>query len=83
VPDGLSRRAQHFIRVHGLRVPCLDVESHRDQWLGHGIPAEEINRARDFQERWGGTVLPPAPVYEGGPRYPEVDTPEDFDEEGW
>jgi hypothetical protein len=33
------------------------------------IPAAEIDRAVAFQRRWGGLVLPPAPQYDGGPRY--------------
>lgn len=36
-----------------------------------------------FEARWGGLVLPPAPVYEGGPRVLGADTPEGSTEQGW
>ncbi|GID33399.1 hypothetical protein Abr02nite_83820 [Paractinoplanes brasiliensis] len=41
-----------------------------------GIPAAEIDRTVAFQRRWGGLVLPPAPQYDGGPRYFQADTPD-------
>lgn len=76
IPEGLSRRARHFVDAHGMRLPCRDVRSYRDVWLEHGIPAAEIDRAVAFQEAWGGIALPPAPAYEGGPRVLEADVPE-------
>nr|WSX54171.1 hypothetical protein OG409_37835 [Streptomyces sp. NBC_00974] len=82
-PDGLSRRAQYFVEVHGLRVPRRDIRPHRGVWLEHGIPAAEIDRAIAFQECWGGIALPPAPAYEGGPRVLEADVPEGPPADGW
>lgn len=82
-PEGLSRRARLFVEVHGLCVPQQDIRVHRDVWLSHGIPAEEIDRAVAFQERWGGIALPPAPAYEGGPRVLEADFPEGPASDGW
>lgn len=82
-PEGLSRRARHFVEVHGLRVPRPDMRRNRDVWLRHGIPAAEIDRAVAFQDRWGGIALPPAPAYEGGPRALKADVPEDRADDGW
>ncbi|WP_395292872.1 hypothetical protein ACF9IK_04130 [Kitasatospora hibisci] len=36
-----------------------------------------------FDERWGGLVLPPAPMYDGGPRIFRPDTPEVAPTGGW
>ncbi|MFF1839076.1 hypothetical protein ACFVXE_33595 [Streptomyces sp. NPDC058231] len=83
VPETLSRRAQRFLQVHGLSLPPSKVEPHREQWLRHGIPSAQIDRVVNFQERWGGIALPPAPVYEGGPRILNADTPEGSAGEGW
>lgn len=58
-----------------MRLPCRDLYPYRDVWFQHGIPAAEIDRAVAFQEVWGGIALPPAPVYEGGPRFLEADVP--------
>lgn len=82
-PEGLSRRAQSFVEVHGLRVPCQDIRPHRGTWLMQGIPAAEIDRAVAFHDRWGGIALPPAPAYEGGPRFLYADVPEDRAADGW
>ncbi|MYT73468.1 MULTISPECIES: hypothetical protein [unclassified Streptomyces] len=82
-PEGLSRRARSFIEAHGLRVPRRDLTLHREAWLQHGIPPAEIDRAVAFQERWGGIALPPAPVYEGGPRVLEAGVPEGSPVSGW
>jgi hypothetical protein len=83
VPDGLTQRARSFVRSHCVRVDALDVASLREQWLGFGIPAEEIDRVDTYQRRWGGLVLPPAPMYDGGPRYLNADTPEPSPDDGW
>lgn len=83
MPGGLSRRARCFVHTHGLRVPAPEIRPHRDQWLKCGIPAAEIDRVTDFQERWGGIALPPAPAYEGGPRILNADTPEGSVSDGW
>lgn len=82
-PEGLSRRAQLFVRAHGLHVPRRELELCREPWLRHGIPGAEIDRVAEFQERWGGIALPPAPAYEGGPRTLDADTPEGTPAEGW
>ena len=77
VSEGLTRRARSFVVAHGVRADVPDVEQYRPRWLELGIPVSEIDRAAAFQQRWGGLVLPPAPEYGGGPRYFEVDTPDD------
>ncbi|MFD0856480.1 hypothetical protein ACFQ07_29850 [Actinomadura adrarensis] len=83
VPDGLSRRARSFVRVHGLRVGSLAVEDYRSEWLERGIPSAEIDRVAAFGERWGGLALPPSPRYNGGPRFFTPDTPETDPSGGW
>lgn len=35
-----------------------------------------------YQDRWGGLLLPPAPQYDGGPKYLDPDSPEE-DSAGW
>ncbi|MGX4693527.1 hypothetical protein [Streptomyces sp. JNUCC 63] len=82
-PVGLSRRARNFVEVHGICAPRQGIRHHRDAWLGHGIPAAEIDRASAFQDRWGGLALPPAPFYEGGPRILGAGCPEGSAAEGW
>ncbi|MEU0368820.1 hypothetical protein ABZ070_00880 [Streptomyces sp. NPDC006283] len=82
-PAGLSRRAQRFVEVDGIRVPRQGIRDHRDAWTGRGIPTAEIDRAAVFQDRWGGLALPPAPFYEGGPRILDADCPEGSAVEGW
>ncbi|UWZ50185.1 hypothetical protein Dmats_46485 [Dactylosporangium matsuzakiense] len=64
--------------AHGVRAEVPDVNQYRRRWLELGVPASEIKRAAAFQRQWGGLVLPPAPDYDGGPRYFQVDTPERF-----
>ncbi|WP_250002119.1 hypothetical protein [Actinoplanes sp. M2I2] len=76
VPDGLTRRARSLVVAHGVQADLPDLEQHRSAWLESGIPAAEIDRAVAFQRRWGGLVLPPAPQYDGGPRYFQADTPD-------
>ncbi|MFJ2771112.1 hypothetical protein [Streptomyces sp. NPDC087300] len=82
-PETLSRRAQRFLEVHGLLLPRLDVEPHREEWLRYGIPSVQIDRVAAFQKRWGGIALPPSPFYEGGPRILDADVPEGSADEGW
>ncbi|MFD7163646.1 hypothetical protein [Streptomyces violascens] len=82
-PARLSRRAQWFVEVNGIRVPQQDIRCHRGAWIGHGVPAAEIDRAAAFQDRWGGLALPPAPFYEGGPRILDADCPEGSATQGW
>jgi hypothetical protein len=83
VPDGLSLMAASFLRIHAVRVDRLPVEQYRARWLDLGVPAGVIDRAAEFEARWGGIVLPPAPCYEGGPRALSADTPEGSPETGW
>lgn len=71
------------MQVHGLRLSVEPVERLRSQWLGEGIPSEQIDRAVNFDQRWGGLVLPPAPEYEGGPGYLSSDFPEPGVDGGW
>ena len=82
-PDGLTKRARHFVLAHGVKVDVPKVSRHREQWLTAGIPSAEIDRATTYQERWGGLVLPPAPHYDGGPKYLDTDVPEGSTAEGW
>ncbi|MFD7082394.1 hypothetical protein [Streptomyces sp. NPDC059918] len=82
-PAGLSRRAQRFVELDGIRLRRQDLRRHRDAWAGHGIPAAEVERAAAFQDRWGGLALPPAPFYEGGPRVLDADCPEGSAAAGW
>ena len=83
VPDGLSQMAVTFLRIHAVRVERVPVERYRARWLDVGIPANVIDQAEEFEARWGGLVLPPAPWYDGGPRALSVDIPEGSPDEGW
>ncbi|TYC66592.1 hypothetical protein EH183_42145 [Streptomyces sp. CB01881] len=82
-PDGLSRRARYFVQVHGLRLESPGVAGYRSRWLELGIPESELDRAVAFEERWGGLVLPPAPMYDGGPRMLCPDVPQAQPSGGW
>ncbi len=81
--DGLGTRGRHFVRAQGIRLALPSIEPYREKWLPLGIPAAEIDRAVAFHDRWGGLLLPPAPVYDGGPRYFSGDLPEYSTEAGW
>lgn len=83
VPQGLSRRASTFLRMHGLRGEVPGGELSRDRWLEEGIPAEQIDRVSAYHQRWGGLILPPSPRYDGGPRIFVADTPERAPGGGW
>jgi hypothetical protein len=83
VPDGLTQRARAFVGANCVRVEGLDVARWRDRWLEFGVPPEEIDRVAAYQRRWGGLAFPPAPVYDGGPRYLNADTPEPSPDDGW
>ncbi|WP_327307812.1 hypothetical protein OG730_33935 [Streptomyces sp. NBC_01298] len=61
----------------------MDVGSHRERWLAHGVPAREIDRAEAYAARWGGLILPPSHQFEGGPKVLDTDIPEGSAEEGW
>ncbi|MGW1520895.1 hypothetical protein [Streptomyces sp. NPDC002287] len=82
-PVGLSRRAQRFVEVYGIRLPRPDIRGHRDAWIAQGVPAREADRAAAFQDRWGGLALPPAPFYEGGPRILGARCPKRSAAGGW
>jgi hypothetical protein len=76
--------AASFLRIHAVRVDRLPPDEYRAWCLESGIPADVTDRAVEFQERWGGLVLPPAPCYEGGPRaFSVVEPPEGSATEGW
>lgn len=64
-------------------LPRQDIRGYRDEWIGQGIPAVEIDRAAAFQDRWSGLALPPAPFYEGGPRILGAGCPKGTPTEGW
>ncbi|MEU1032188.1 hypothetical protein ABZ402_26350 [Streptomyces mirabilis] len=83
VPEGLTKRAGHFVVAHGIKVDVPRVGRHREQWLALGIPSAEIDRVTAYQERWGGLALPPAPHYDGRPKYLDPDVPEGSSVEGW
>jgi hypothetical protein len=82
-PEGLTRRARRFVGVHGIKVDVPPVGRLREQWLALGVPSAELDRVTAYQERWGGLVLPPAPYYDGGPKYLAPDLPEGSPAEGW
>ncbi|MEU1736848.1 hypothetical protein [Streptosporangium sp. NPDC020145] len=83
VPQGLTRRARDFVKIHGFRVRPSKGDRFRGRWIALGIPAHEIDRAVEYEARWGGFALPPAPHYEGGPRVLSSDIPEGSPAEGW
>ncbi|MER7180097.1 hypothetical protein ABT404_11540 [Streptomyces hyaluromycini] len=82
-PEGLTKRARYFVLAHGIKADVPRVSRHREQWLALGIPSAEIDRVTAYQEHWGGLVLPPAPHYDGGPKYLDTDVPEGSPAEGW
>ncbi|WP_017590114.1 hypothetical protein [Nocardiopsis ganjiahuensis] len=83
VPDGLTSRARYFVGVHGVKIDVRPVDGHRQWLLERNIPAVVIDRMAAYQERWGGLLLPPAPQYDGGPKYLDPDSPEGSPSEGW
>ncbi|MFJ9810671.1 hypothetical protein ACIRTB_20830 [Streptomyces sp. NPDC101158] len=76
IPAGLTRRAEGFIRAHGYWIGRYDVEQYRVRWMGHGVPAAQVDRVAAFEAAWGGLALPPSPHYDGGPRTLSGDVPE-------
>ncbi|HEY2696938.1 MAG TPA: hypothetical protein VGJ45_15815 [Pseudonocardiaceae bacterium] len=83
VPSGLTKRAQGFVAMHGMKVDVQPVEERTRWWRTRGIPASVIDRMAAYQQRWGGLFLPPAPAYQGGPKYFDSDAPEGSSSEGW
>ncbi|MER5560930.1 hypothetical protein ABT071_20235 [Streptomyces sp. NPDC002506] len=82
LPDGLTRRAQTFVGTHGVKVDVRPVEGNREWWLARDVPSAVIDRMAAYQDRWGGLLLPPAPEYDGGPKFLDPDSPEE-DSAGW
>ncbi|MFE2551929.1 hypothetical protein ACFXGI_25735 [Streptomyces sp. NPDC059355] len=83
VPEGITRRAQYFIRIHGHWIGRSDTEQYRARWLEAGVPGVQIDRVSAYEATWGGLALPPSPHYDGGPRTLSGDVPEESDGEGW
>jgi hypothetical protein len=83
LPGGLTRRARAFVSVHGIKVEVRSVAEHRQWWLDREVPSVVIDRMVTFEERWGGLLLPPAPQYDGGPKYFDPDSPEGSAADGW
>ncbi|MFE3825090.1 hypothetical protein [Streptomyces sp. NPDC059092] len=83
VPDGLTRRARTFVGTHGVKVDVRPVEGHREWWLERDVPPAVIDRMASYQNRWGGLLLPPAPKYDGGPKYLDPDSPEEGSAGWW
>lgn len=81
--EGLTRRARSFVSAHGIKIDVPPVGRLREAWLALGVPFAEIDRVEEYHERWGGLVLPPAPHYDGGPKYLDSDLPEGSSAEGW
>jgi len=75
--------ATSFLHGHAVRVERRPVELFRALWLDMGLPADAIDRAAEFEARWGGLVLPAAPCDEGGPRAFRVSVHGGSAEEGW
>jgi hypothetical protein len=82
-PDGLTRRARDFVRAHGIKVDVRPIAEKRQRWVDRGVPAAVVDRMAGFQQRWGGLLLPPAPQYDGGPKYFGAGSPEGAASEGW
>ncbi|MFJ9696008.1 hypothetical protein [Kitasatospora sp. NPDC101183] len=82
--EHLTNRARSFIGAHGVRADAGPVvEELRQPWLDHGVPAAVVDRMAAYQRRWGGLVLPPSPVYDGGPKQLCADLPDNSHAEGW
>lgn len=48
-PAGLTRRAERFAELDGIRVPQQGLGRPRDAWIKCGIPAAEIDRAASYK----------------------------------
>ncbi|MFI9401414.1 hypothetical protein [Nocardia sp. NPDC052316] len=82
--EPLTSRAERFIATNCVRCEAVSLEQYRDQLLEMGISATHIDRAVDFQRRWGGLVLPPSLEYEGGPKMLLAEIPVDaLERAGW
>jgi hypothetical protein len=86
IPDGLSKRAQGFVRSHGAWIDVELASGWVDALREQGVPSSVVDRAEDFQRRWGGLVLPPSLEYDGGPlpfTVCHVNDGQHFGENGW
>lgn len=68
----LTPSARSFVYSHGVRTEPRLLDQYREDWIGHGIPVDVVDRAVAIQRLWGGLVLPPGPFYDGGARYFDV-----------
>jgi hypothetical protein len=82
-PSGLTSNARYFLQTTAVRVATWTGAPYSEQWNRQGIPQTAIDRVTTFQARWGGLALPPAPEYDGGPKYLSADTPERGEDDGW
>ncbi|MFF2087885.1 hypothetical protein ACFVVM_29245 [Nocardia sp. NPDC058176] len=73
--ERLTRRGQWFVSTQCVRVETPTFQGLADQWLEFGIPATQVDRLVDFQQRWGGLVVPPSVDYDGGPKMLWADLP--------
>ncbi|MEV4710010.1 hypothetical protein [Micromonospora sp. NPDC049374] len=70
LPAGvLSRRALSFVRAHGQRMPSGRARRSAEQWIKQGLDRALVQRAIDYERRWGDLYLPPSVLYNGGPKY--------------
>lgn len=67
--DGLSQRARYFLHGHALRLPSSREAQSAEGWLEQGVDQNLVQRAVDYNRRWGDLHLPPSMFYNGGPRY--------------
>ncbi|WP_191304160.1 hypothetical protein [Lentzea cavernae] len=82
-PDGLTSRAEQFIRDYCHWFDLETPPDRRRRLLERGIPEEQVDRYEEYDRRWGGLVLPPAPLYDEGPWYLAADCLEPSPEGGW
>jgi len=70
LPEGvLSPRALSFVRAHGQRKPSNRAQRSAAQWIEQGLDQDLVQRAIDYERRWGDLYLPPSVFYNGGPKY--------------
>ncbi len=88
-PTGLSKRARRFVGVHGVWLDAPPVTQWHAQWARCGVPSAVLDRAEEYQTRWGGCVLAAAPGLSedaAGPRMLSADMPKQedgFPGQGW
>ncbi|MEV4638114.1 hypothetical protein AB0J80_12265 [Actinoplanes sp. NPDC049548] len=70
VPEGaLTRRALSFVQGNGRRLACDRARRSAERWLEQGVDRGLVQRALDYEHRWGDLYLPPSLAYNGGPQY--------------